>query len=126
MSARGTDWAVQFQLPSTAVFTGPNNTIWGANGTDNANFYLTRVNSRISLPLTYVGTYGTQHVVQGSACTASSYCCQSNGIQRTFTLAPTSGSPSYDIYSLAFSPQVAWDFTVNLTIGNNVTILPLS
>lgn len=126
MNSYGSNWAVKFGYTSTAVFAGPNDSLWGANSSDDITFHFTRTNGRHVYDLTFMGSYTTQTVVQYSGCIPGTYCCTSNtGMTRSFKVVPMPGAISYNVFDTS-SPYFKWDFSINVTLGTNSSTIDLS
>lgn len=118
INSRGVTMALNFTLPSTSLFAGPNETVWGADGTANATFSFARLNAGTKLDLLFYKTMRTQTVAYGAGCVTGAYCCvDSQSVARWFALTPLPGSKEYHVFSPQESTQV-WDFPVVITVGN--------
>jgi hypothetical protein len=126
ISSVGAEWRVTFTLPSTAIFTGPSNTTWGANGTDSASFSFARLNTHMKFPLDFFGTFTTMSVVEERFCVSGIYCCTGqDGIERSFRLVEEVGAKKYHVFRTS-SPGFEWDLNINVTIGNTSSIVSLA
>ena len=129
ISSRGTNWALSFTVPSTAVFSGPSNTIWGYNASSDFELTFQKLQSSLRISLTHVGYWGTQTVQEYNFCVAGAYCCLDvNNVQKSYQLVAATQYPTYRVFQIS-SAASTWDLSANLTIGNQSSsayIIPMS
>lgn len=126
MTSRGSSWAVEFELPSLALFQDSNGDTWGGNGESSATLSYSRVGAGYQIPMEYLKTLGTQDVVERSTCIGEDYCCTTTqGSTKQYVLQPSTTIKTYDLFQVS-TPNPVFDFFIAVTIRNYTWTLELN